>query len=68
MLSSLHVVLGALADRQHAIKKPTYASTQVEVEACLEAVVSAFDKCGKALGIELSLDLDIDLQIQSIDW
>ncbi|WRT69021.1 uncharacterized protein IL334_006003 [Kwoniella shivajii] len=42
------------------------AQTEVEVEATLEIIVGALEKCGNTLGIDLSLSVDVDVVIGAV--
>jgi hypothetical protein len=51
---------------QHAVTLVGNISTEIEVQACLEAVVLAFDQCGQALGIDISLGIDVEIELEAL--
>lgn len=50
---------------KHAVTLVGSDATEIEAQVCLEAVVSAFDKCGSALGIDISLGLDVEIDVHA---
>jgi hypothetical protein len=53
-------------NQQNGIKKPTPTSTKAEVEASLQAIIGAFDKCGKGLGVDLNLGVGLGLKLKDL--
>ncbi|WWC91257.1 uncharacterized protein L201_006200 [Kwoniella dendrophila CBS 6074] len=55
-----------LANTVHGFQPFTSASTEIEVEATLEIIVGALEKCGNTLGIDLSLNIDANVVIGAV--
>ncbi|WVO15381.1 hypothetical protein L204_103038 [Cryptococcus depauperatus] len=60
-------VVAELEANVHAAGSLTSQSSDLEVHACLSIVVDAFDRCGHALGIDLSLGVGARVSIAEGD-
>ncbi|WVQ93251.1 hypothetical protein IAU59_000317 [Kwoniella sp. CBS 9459] len=62
-------VLQTVQELQHTVAschKFGSAQTEIEVEATLQVIVGALEKCGNTLGIDLSVGVDVDVTIGAI--